>query len=135
VKAFGNSLETNGCDAWQVKQAQETVFLYTRFKSPMTAKPEHVKRFLTYLAVERKVTASTQNQDPNALLVLYREVLCRNYYNQTLIIGPGKGDSDRVTLPPGFLHGPLKRHLEAVKTVHAQDPAKGVRCCLGLAQK
>lgn len=49
--------------------------LYTRIKSPSTATPEHVKRFLTYLAVERKVSASTQNQAFNALLFLYREVL------------------------------------------------------------
>jgi len=49
--------------------------LYTRIKSPRTATPEHVKRFLTYLAVERKVSASTQNQAFNALLFLYREVL------------------------------------------------------------
>jgi hypothetical protein len=44
--------------------------LYTRIKSPLTATPEHVKRFLTYLSVERKVSASTQNQAFNALLFL-----------------------------------------------------------------
>jgi hypothetical protein len=49
--------------------------LYTRIKSPRTATPGHVKRFLTYLAVERKVSASTQNQAFNALLFLYRDVL------------------------------------------------------------
>lgn len=49
--------------------------LYTSIKSPLTATPEHVKRFLTHLAVERKVSASTQNQAFNALLFLYREVL------------------------------------------------------------
>ena len=248
VKAFGDFLETNGCNDWQVKQAQESVFLYiekflhkkilfannnqedkprvfvttwveakniflnrmrlrhyaynteksyrewirrfllyTRVKSPMTAKPEHVKRFLTYLAVERKVAASTQNQAFNALLFLYREVLGQDFGdfrntirakqskripvvltkdeikqvfnhlsdkhdliltliyasgirvtecvrlrvkdldfgNQSLIVRSGKGDKDRVTLLPEFLHGPLKTHLKAVKTVHAQDLAKG----------
>ena len=34
-----------------------------------------VEAFLTYLAVERKVSASTQNQAFNAILFLYREVL------------------------------------------------------------
>jgi site-specific recombinase XerD len=34
-----------------------------------------VKSFLTYLAVERKVAASTQNQALSAILFLYREVL------------------------------------------------------------
>lgn len=37
-------------------------------------KPE-IESFLTYLAVERNVSASTQNQAFNALLFLYREVL------------------------------------------------------------
>lgn len=38
---------------------------------------EEVESFLTYLAVERKVSASTQNQAFNALLFLYRDVLHR----------------------------------------------------------
>ena len=38
------------------------------------AKPE-VEAFLTYLAVDRKCSASTQNQAFHALLFLYREVL------------------------------------------------------------
>ena len=248
VKSFGDFLEKNGCEGWQVKQAQEAVFLYiekflhkkivftekhqddesrcsvktwaeakdiflnrmrlrhyayntersyrewvrrfllyTRVKSPMTAKPEHVKRFLTYLAVERKVSASTQNQAFNALLFLYREVLGQefgdfrntirakqstripvvltkdeikqifihlsgknelmlkliyasgmrvtecvrlrvkdlDFGNQSLIVRSGKGDKDRVTLLPEFLHGPLKTHLKAVKTMHDQDLTKG----------
>ena len=36
---------------------------------------EHVAAFLTWLAVERKVAASTQNQALSALLFLYGEVL------------------------------------------------------------
>jgi integron integrase len=36
-----------------------------------------INAFLTYLAVERKVAASTQNQALSALLFLYREVLVR----------------------------------------------------------
>jgi integron integrase len=35
-----------------------------------------VEAFLTYLAVERRVAPSTQNQTLGALLFLYREVLC-----------------------------------------------------------
>ena len=34
-----------------------------------------VEAFLTYLAVERKVAASTQNQALSAILFLYKEVL------------------------------------------------------------
>ncbi len=248
VKAFGDFLEASGYKEWQVKQAQEAVFLYiekflhkkisfvdssredntrcvvktwaeakdiflkrmrlrhyaynteksyrewirrfilyTGVKSPLTAKPKHVKRFLTYLAIERKVTASTQNQAFNALLFLYREVLgqdfgdfrntirakqstripvvltreeikqvfshlsgkCRlmlkliyasgirvsecvrlrvkdlDFGNQSLIVRSGKGDKDRVTLLPGFLHSPLKTHLKTVKAMHDRDLANG----------
>ncbi len=35
----------------------------------------HVRSFLTQLAVNEKVSASTQNQAFNALLFLYRQVL------------------------------------------------------------
>jgi hypothetical protein len=36
---------------------------------------DDVKEFLTYLAVKRKVSATTQNQAFNALLFLYRHVV------------------------------------------------------------
>ena len=36
---------------------------------------EHIKEFLSYLAVEEKVSASTQNQALNALLFLFKEIL------------------------------------------------------------
>ena len=41
--------------------------------SALTAR--HVEQFLSHLAVERKVSASTQNQAFSALLFLYRHVL------------------------------------------------------------
>src|SRR4029077_7606323 len=37
-----------------------------------------VERFLTHLAVDRKVSASTQSQELQAVLFLYREVLAVN---------------------------------------------------------
>jgi integron integrase len=39
----------------------------------------HVENYLTYLAVKRKVSASTQNQALAAILFLYREVLHNNF--------------------------------------------------------
>jgi len=44
-------------------------------RDPLELDEEHVSAFLTYLAVERGVAASTQNQAMAALLFLYREVL------------------------------------------------------------
>jgi hypothetical protein len=41
---------------------------FTRSLDPQLLSSEHVKRFLTYLAVTRKVSASTQNQAFNAML-------------------------------------------------------------------
>ena len=39
---------------------------------------EQVELFLTCLAVQRNVSASTQNQAKSALLYLYKQVLCIN---------------------------------------------------------
>jgi site-specific recombinase XerD len=45
------------------------------FCHPNTLGAAHVEQFLTYLAVERHVSANTQNQALAALLFLYRDVL------------------------------------------------------------
>ena len=44
-------------------------------RHPLVLSSEHVERFLSYLAVERNVSASTQNQAKSAILFLYKEVL------------------------------------------------------------
>ncbi len=44
-------------------------------KSPNSLESSHVKDFMTYLAVEQKVSASTQNQAFNAILFLFRHTL------------------------------------------------------------
>lgn len=50
-------------------------YRFVKGEPPGTLESRHVKDFLTYLAVERKVGASTQNQAFNALLFLFRYVL------------------------------------------------------------
>jgi len=52
---------------------------YLRNKSPQLLASSDVKKFLTHLAVEKKVAASTQNQAFNALLFFYRHVLKREF--------------------------------------------------------
>jgi integron integrase len=47
-------------------------------RHPTAMGEEEIRRFLTALAVERRVSASTQNQALAALLFLYREVLGRD---------------------------------------------------------
>jgi integron integrase len=44
-------------------------------KHPLEMGSDEIGRYLTYLAVERRVSASTQNQALSALLFLYRQVL------------------------------------------------------------
>ncbi len=43
-----------------------------------------IEQFLTYLAVERKVSPSTQNQAFNALLFLYEKVLEISIKNENI---------------------------------------------------
>jgi integron integrase len=48
---------------------------FHRFRDPRNMGKEEVERFLSYIAVDRNVAASTQNQAFSALLFLYRDVL------------------------------------------------------------
>jgi integron integrase len=50
-------------------------------RSPYDINSDDVKKFLTYLAAERKVAAATQNQAFNALLFLYRYILDQDIDN------------------------------------------------------
>ena len=52
---------------------------FTRSKPPETLSAADVKEFLTWLAVKKGVSASTQNQAFNALLFLYRYVLQQEF--------------------------------------------------------
>ena len=52
---------------------------FTKSKDPRLLGNEDVKEFLTSLAVEKRVAASTQNQAFNALLFFYRHVLGKEF--------------------------------------------------------
>jgi site-specific recombinase XerD len=51
------------------------LILFRGKRHPADMGAEHVQSFLSHLAVERGVSASTQNQAKAALLFLYKEVL------------------------------------------------------------
>lgn len=51
---------------------------FVREKNPPDLTTEDIQNFLSSLAVERRVSASTQNQALNALIFLYRHVLEKN---------------------------------------------------------
>jgi len=50
-------------------------YRFLKGTSPFVLDNKHIKSFLTYLAVDRHVAASTQNQAFNAILFFYRHVL------------------------------------------------------------
>ncbi len=52
---------------------------FTRSKPPESLSVEDVKAFLSHLAVDKNVAASTQNQAFNALLFLFRHVLGKEF--------------------------------------------------------
>ena len=146
-----------------------------------------VGAFLSHLAVNRNVAASTQNQALSALLLLYGKVLGRplgdlagtvraktpqrrplvltraeveavlgqlhgerrlvgqllygsglrllealrlrvqevDFGYRQITVRDGKGAKDRVTMLPEGLAEPLRRHLEAVRRLHARDVRQG----------
>jgi integron integrase len=53
----------------------KSYILYHNKKHPRNMAKDEIEKFLTYLAVEKNVAPSTQNQAFNAILFLYKEVL------------------------------------------------------------
>ncbi len=57
----------------------EKLRYFTKDKLPETLTPDDVKEFLTFLAVKKKVSASSQNQAFNGLLFFFRHVLKKEF--------------------------------------------------------
>lgn len=169
-----------------VDWARRFIFFHDK-RHPKDMGAREVTAFLSHLAVERGVSASTQNQARAALLFLYKRVLGvdlpwldeivqakrtrrlptvlspqevrslldgmegtmglvaellygtgmrvlealrlrvkdLDFETRTITVREGKGGKDRVTMLPERLIGPLKAHLEQVKTLHARDLGEG----------
>jgi integron integrase len=56
-------------------------YRFMKGRSPYSLESKDVKNFMTYLAVERNVAISTQNQAFNAILFLFRYILDKNIDN------------------------------------------------------
>lgn len=65
---------------WIVKYVK-----FHNLKHPLEMAEKEVQQFLSHLAVENNVAASTQNQALNALVFLYKEVLFQPLSNEMLI--------------------------------------------------
>jgi site-specific recombinase XerD len=73
VKRF--ALRTEQCYVRWIEQFIRFHKTAEGFRHPATLGAAEVEQFLTHLAIERHVSASTQNQALGALLFLYRDVL------------------------------------------------------------
>ena len=66
---------------WQAYRHWTRLFqTFTKSKSPDKLDMQDVKAFLSFLAVERKVAATTQNQAFNAILFLFKNVLNKEFH-------------------------------------------------------
>jgi integron integrase len=79
-------------------------YRYTGGKSPQELETGDVRRFLSYLAVERKVAASTQNQALNALLYFFRHALSRDLGEIGQAVRANKKSRLTVVLSEGEVH-------------------------------
>ena len=71
---------------------------YDHLRHPRELGAQEVEAFLTHLAVEQKVSSSTQNQAVSALLFLYREVLHIDLEIRVKVIRPRQSRSVPVVL-------------------------------------
>lgn len=76
--------------------------LFHKKRHPQDMGANEIHEFIAYLATERKVATSTQNQALSAILFLYRTVLQKE-----------------ITLPPGLVHPSRPKRLPTVLT-HAE---------------
>jgi integron integrase len=83
---------------------------YLRNKKVDSLSPVDVKAYLTYLAVDCKVAASTQNQAFNALLFLFRHILKKDFGDHKDIPRAKKSTYIPVVLTRGEIEAVLK-HL------------------------
>ncbi len=71
IQRLNYSYRTEQAYAYWIRQ----FILFSGKRHPREMGKEEVERFLTYLATQRRVSASTQNQALSALLFLYQQVL------------------------------------------------------------
>lgn len=71
IRARHYSIRTETAYVYWARQ----FILFHDKRHPKQLRKRHLEAFLTYLAVKRKVSASTQNQALSALVFLYRQVL------------------------------------------------------------
>src|SRR5207245_7069290 len=117
--------------------------LFHHKRHPATMGAPEISQFLSWLAVQRRVSASTQNQALSALLFLYWHVLAIDVgsleqapragipgrveclelrvkdvdlHRTQIVVRRGKGQKDRRTMLPAAVVPPLQTHLRQVRS-------------------
>ena len=82
---------------------------YHKLRHPRELGAEEVENFLTHLAVDQKVSASTQNQAFSAVLFLYRDVLDIDLQIQPRQVRPRQSRTVPVVLTKAETHAVLSK--------------------------
>jgi integron integrase len=117
IERVRRALVTHHYSRRTVKSYLFWIRLFVRFhrhRDPATMGEFHVTRFLTFLAVERKVSPSTQNQALSAMLFLYRRVLRRDLERLQQVV---RAKSKRA-LPSVMSREEVRRVLEQLDGNH-----------------
>jgi len=106
---------------------------FHRMRHPRGMGADEVQAFLSWLAVERRVSVSTHRQALAALVYLYRQVLGQDLpWLKTLerpqviprlpvVVRCGKGGKDRVVMLPASLQAALKDQLRRAHLLWQAD--------------
>jgi len=93
-------------------------------KEPENLSASDIRNFLSFLAVERRVSGATQSQALNALVFFYRNVLDKDPTDELGAVRAMPGRRFPVVLPPGRLSAAPRP---------SSGPSKGVQegalCC------
>ena len=101
-------------------------------RHPLDMGPDEVAAFLTHLAVQRNVAASTQNQAKSALLFLYREVLALELPWLDEVIGAKRPRRLPVVLTPAQVRALLHELSGTMGLVTSLLYGTGMRLLEGL---
>jgi integron integrase len=101
---------------------------YVSHKDPAQLSSQDVKRYLTYLAVQCKVSAATQNLAFNALLFLYRHILKRDFGDQKDVPRAKKSNYVPVVLSRDEIQEVLARLGHPYQLIAKLQYGFGLRC-------
>jgi len=95
--------------------------IFNQKRHPRNMGEEEVSNYLTYLAVDRKVTSSTKNLALCSIVFMYKHV----FKKELTLLSNTVRAKDRMTLLPQVLIEPLKAQINKVEDIHHKDLAEG----------